>query len=122
MTRLEVREFLKHVYTFDIGSCWDAAHDCYSLELYYDYEWTARTEDEYNDKDDTIDSRCKDYKHFIIRHWFDISGFDYWKKERNYPNYVAGSIYLLKDLYNKREVQRIINYIDKSIELFNKIL
>ena len=79
--------------------------------FHYDAEsmhmWTAKTHKEYRDIEKRIDKIGKKTKAFEVYAWCDISGFDYWVKKQEEPNYIQISVVLKKKNLSPIEIKAL---------------
>lgn len=94
---------------FGIKGLTDDNGDGESLHLDADsmYHWTAESKKEYRAIEKRIDKIGKKYKAFEVYAWCDISGYDYWVKRQEEPNYIQISVKLNKKKLTQIEIERL---------------
>lgn len=68
----------------------------------YDNIWTANTAKEYAAIEKRINKIGTNTAYFEVYAWYDISGFDYWVKRQQEPNYIQISVLIKKKLKPKQ--------------------
>jgi len=106
---------------FDINLCSDC-DNIYDIDNFIMSWGSGLSEKGYNKVEDSIDNRKKEWSFAKIYFWCDISGWEYWVKERQMEdNYIVCTIELLKPLTKKR-LKIIERYLLESENYFNKLI
>ncbi len=87
------------------------------LRLHNDemFSWGAKTKKEYNKAVKEIDSINYEGNGWKIYAWYDISGYDYWMKNMEEPNYIQITISFDKGNVSTDEVIKISNALEDAI-------
>lgn len=90
------------------------------IDVYSSVYWTAETKEDYEKKENIINSYIKETDLFRLNAWCDISGFEYWVKQQNEDNYVSIDVVLKKPVekYTQEEIKIITNAIIEADEYF----
>lgn len=107
----------------DLDNPYDAEMN--KIDVYSSVSWTAKTKEEYQNKENIISQYKIENDLFTLVCWCDISGFDYWVIQQEENNYVSFDVYLKKQPkeYTQEEcqiIQKAIidadNYFIKNLE------
>lgn len=84
--------------------------------------WTRDTEKEYNKVTNQLDKLTSKGKGYEIYVWYDISGYDYWVLNMKEENYAQISIRFDGDTFKPRQIQALVNKIERVIDKVNSII
>jgi GTP-binding protein EngB required for normal cell division len=90
---------------------------CDKDNLSFDYQnnshyWMTETEEEYKKVLSKIDKLKMENKTYLIYAWYDISSFDYWKRERD-TNYIQLTVVIKKPILTNKQIYRLENDLNK---------
>lgn len=106
----------------DVDTVYDSETN--KIDVYTNVYWTAESEEEYNEKEKLIANWGFENDLITAFAWCDISGFEYWVKDREENNYVSIDVSLKKPAteYTQEEIFSIGQLIGSWDDYFyNKL-
>lgn len=112
--KIKIQDIPNHI----SGLAFDGNSD--DLRLHYDgegslFSWTALNEDDYSDIETKIDVIGSKHKAFDVYAWCDISGFDYWVRRQEEPNYIQISVSFNKKSLTPKELSELSEAVDNAV-------
>lgn len=83
------------------------------IDVYCSVNWSGENEEDYERKEDIINTWCYEDDLIIMSAWCDISGYNYWVIQQEESNYVSIDVMLKKlpSEYTQTEIEKISNSI-----------
>lgn len=102
----------------DLDCLWNPENN--KIDVYSSVYWSAENEDQYDKKQELIESYTYCDNLMQVKCWCDISGYKYWILDQEDDNYVSIDIYLVKDVkeYTQQEIFKISEKIKEIDDYF----
>lgn len=92
------------------------------LDIYSTSNWTAESEDQYEEFESKINQYNIDNELFSLLAWCDISGYDYWVVQQEEANYVSIDVMIKKETLTLEEIKQIEAAIFEANDYFESEL
>jgi len=103
---------------FDVVTIDEIVHDVHNFIEHWGKGLSKKS---YEKVENTIYKNVKKWSFARVYFWCDISGYEYWVKEREDDNYIICTVELLKPL-TERRLNILNDYILKSQEYFENLI